>query len=151
MKTPEAKAPEPPMTSEALPISPEAAKELEPLKLPRGAFLAMRKNGATDTERRELVVYPDGRVAYDVRGVPQKEYNQLRRTLNDAQILALRKLLDQTGFWKAEVDETPSAQESSYEITARLGQRSNSIKLFEASVPERLAPLVERLTKLLPE
>jgi hypothetical protein len=74
----------------------------EPLKLPRGAFLALRKSGGLNFTTREVVVYPDGRVAYDARGVPQKEYNRLRRVLNDAQVLGFRKLLDQSNFWKSE-------------------------------------------------
>lgn len=122
----------------------------EPLRLPRGAFLALRKTGGADATPQELVVYPDGRVAYDVRGVPQKEYTRLRRALNDAQVLGLRKLLDQTGFWKAE-SSAPRPDAAMYEIAGRLGQRVNSIELSEGNISERLEPLVERLTKLLPE
>lgn len=123
----------------------------EPLRLPRGAFLALRTTGSADSTPREVVVYPDGRISYDVRGVPQKEYTRLRRALNDAQVLGLRKLLDQTGFWKAESSSGQSPDGVMYEIAGRLGQRHNSIEIFQGDVPERLQPLVERLTKLLPD
>jgi hypothetical protein len=90
-------------------------------------------------------------VAYDARGVPQKEYNRLRRVLNDAQVLGLRKLLDQSNFWKSESVGEQNPDAHAYEIAARIGQRSNEIELFDGSVPENMTTLVERLTKLLPD
>jgi hypothetical protein len=121
------------------------------LRLPRGGFVAFRKSGGLDFSTREVVVYPDGRVAYDVRGVPQKEYNRLRRALNDGQIAALRHSLDETGFWKEEGGGEQNPDAFAYEIAARLGQRSNEIQVFDGSVPERLRPLIEQLTRLLPD
>ena len=67
----------------------------QPLRLPRGAFLVFTKTGGPDSTPQALVLYPDGRVAYDAHGVNQKDYSRLRRVLNDAQVLGLRKLLDQ--------------------------------------------------------
>src|SRR5581483_10168771 len=125
--------------------------EPEPLHLPRGAFIAFRKSGGAEFSTREVVLYPDGRVAFDARGVPQKEYNRLRRALNDGQVLALRKLLDQTNFWHTESAVRQNLDAFAYEIAARLGQRANSIQVFEGSVPEKLEPLLERLTPLLPQ
>jgi hypothetical protein len=127
------------------------AREPEPLHLPRGAFIAFRKSGGAEFSTREVVLYPDGRVAFDARGVPQKEYNRLRRALNDGQVLALRKLLDQTNFWHTESAVRQNLDAFAYEIAARLGQRANSIQVFEGSVPEKLEPLLERLTPLLPQ
>ncbi len=129
----------------------EPEADTEPLKLPRGGFIAFRKSGGLNFSTREVVVYPDGRVAYDARGVPQKEYTRLRRALNDGQIIALRKLLDQINFWKAESGGQQNPDAFAYEITARIGQRSNEIEVFDGSVPENLKPLLERLAKLLPE
>lgn len=140
----------PPPTSVPTVLSAEAEPEAEPLKLPRGGFIAFRKSGGLNFSTREVVVYPDGRVAYDARGVPQKEYNRLRRVLNDGQIIALRKLLDQTNFWKAETSGTQNPDAFAYEIAARIGQRSNELEVFDGSVPENLKPLIQQLTKLLP-
>jgi hypothetical protein len=131
--------------------APKPAPEPELLRLPRGAFIAFRQRGRAEFATREMVLYPDGRVAYDARGVSQKEYNRLRRALNDGQVLALRKLLDQTNFWHAESVERQNPDAFVYEIAARLGQRANSIQVFEGSVPEKLEPLLERLTLLLPQ
>jgi hypothetical protein len=131
-------------------IESNAEIEREPLRLPRGAFIALRKSGGFQFSTSEVVVYPDGRVAFDARGVPQKEYNRLPRALNDAQIMSLRKQLDQTGFWRAEGGGSQPPDGYAYEITARLGQRANSIEVFDGSVPEALRPLLDRLTGLLP-
>jgi hypothetical protein len=138
-----------PTTNQAESQAPDTPHE--PLRLPRGAFLALTKTGGADSTPQAVVVYPDGRAAYTVHGVNQKDYSRLRRVLNDAQVLGLRKLLDQTGFWKAESGSKENANAVRYEIAARLGQRVNSIELYEGNVPERLEPLIERLTKLLPE
>ncbi len=129
--------------------TPPAPKH-ETLRLPKGAFLVFRKSGGLHFSTREVVIYPDGRVAYDARGVPQKDYNRLRRALNDGQMLSLRKLLDQTNFWRAETTGEQNPDAFAYEIVARLGQRANEIQVFDGSTPEPLKPLIERLTPLLP-
>ncbi len=131
------------------PILPPA-RETEPLRLPRGAFLALRKSGGLHFSTRAVVLYPDGRVSYDERGVPQKDYNRLPRVLNDGQVLSLRKLLDQTNFWRAESSGEQNPDTFAYEIAARLGQRANSVQIFDGNIPDKLKPLLERLTPLLP-
>jgi hypothetical protein len=131
-------------------IESNAEIEREPLRLPRGAFIALRKSGGLHFSSNEVVVYPDGRVAYDTRGVPKKEYNRLPRALNDAQIMTLRKQLDQSGFWRSEGGGAQPPDGYAYEISARLGQRANAIEVFDGSVPEGLRPILERLTSLLP-
>lgn len=130
---------------------PAAETEPEPLRLPRGAFIALRKSGGLQFTTRELVVYPDGRIAYDVRGVPQKEYTRLRRAMNDGQVLSLRKLLDQANFWKVETTGQQNPDAFAYEIAARIGLRANQVTVFDGSIPESFKPILERLTKLLPE
>lgn len=143
--------PEPPAASAEASTEAEPEPAPEPLRLPRGAFVGLRKSGGFRFSTREVVVYPDGRVAYDARGVPQKEYTRLRRALNDGQTMSLRKLLDQTNFWKTEGGGRQNPDAFAYEIAARLGQRSNEIEVFDGSVPDNLKPLLERLTKLLPD
>ncbi|GIL16209.1 MAG: hypothetical protein BroJett039_13820 [Chloroflexota bacterium] len=138
-------------TSDGAALEIAAAPPTEPLRLPKGAFLIFRKSGGLRFSSREVLIYPDGRVAYDARGVPQKEYNRLRRALNDGQMLSLRKLLDATNFWRAESMGQQNPDAFAYELAARIGQRSNQIEVFDGSVPENLKPLIERLTPLLAE
>lgn len=149
------KAPDKPETPAPTPsvLSAEPPPETppEPLRLPRSAFVGLRKSGGLKFSTREVVVYPDGRVAYDARGVPQKEYTRLRRVLNDGQVHSLRKLLDQTNFWMTASAGKQNPDAFAYEITARLNQRSNEIEVFDGSVPENIQPLLEFLNKLLPE
>lgn len=140
---------EPPGTPAEFGIEPDIKPE--PFRLPRSAFVGLRKSGGLAFTSSEVVVYPDGRVAYDARGVPQKEYTRLRRVLNDGQVISLRKLLDQTNFWQSSGGGTQNPDGYAYEIAARLGQRSNEIEVFDGSLPESLQPLIERLSKLLPQ
>lgn len=137
-------------TESSGPVKVEAAEKPEPLRLPKGAFLALRKSGGIKFTSRAVVIYPDGRVAYNERGVPQKEYTRLRRAFNDGQMLSLRKLLDQINFWKTESAGQQNPDAFAYEIAARLGQRANEVQVFDGSVPENLKPLLERLVPLLP-
>lgn len=130
---------------------PPPAETLDPFRLPRSAFVGIRKSGGLRFTTREVVVYPDGRIAYDARGVPQKEYTRLRRALNDGQVIALRKLLDQTNFWMTQGGGEQNPDAYGYDLAARLGQRSNEITVYDGSVPENLKPLIERLSKFLPE
>ena len=146
-----AKPPDAPASAPSVLSANEPVAESEPLRLPRGAFVALRKSGGLHFTTREVVVYPDGRVAYDARGVPQKEYTRLRRALNDGQVHSLRKLLDQTNFWMTAGGGKQNPDAYAYEIAARVGQRSNEIEVFDGSVPEKLQPLLERLVRLLPD
>lgn len=130
---------------------PETPTSIPPLRLPRGGFIAVRERGGEAAVSREAVIYPDGRVAYDARGVPQRDYNRLPRVLNDGQILALRHLLGQTGFWRTSTAGEPVRGANTFEIAARLGHRSNVVQVDAGSIPGALAPLVERLTQILPE
>lgn len=132
-------------------IEPDKVEKPEPLRLPKGAFLALRKSGGLKFSSRAVIIYPDGRIAYDERGVPQKEYNRLRRAFNDGQMLSLRKLLDQINFWKMESAGQQNPDAFAYEIAARLGHRANEVEVFDGSVPDNLKPLLERLTPLLPQ
>jgi hypothetical protein len=130
---------------------PPPDETLDAFRLPRSAFVGLRKSGGLRFTTREVVVYPDGRVAYDARGVPQKEYTRLRRVMNDGQVISLRKLLDQANFWATEGGGEQNPDAYAYDIAARLGQRSNEITVYDGSVPENLKPLIERLSKYLPE
>lgn len=123
----------------------------DPFRLPRSAFVGLRKSGGLNFTTREVVFYPDGRVAYDARGVPQKEYTRLRRVMNDGQIVSLRKLLDQTNFWMTEGGGQQNPDAFAYEIAASLNHRSHELEVFDGSIPENIKPLIERLSKFLPE
>lgn len=140
-----------PAQPSVLSMEPPADAKPDAFRLPRSAFVGLRKSGGLNFTSREVVVYPDGRVAYDARGVPQKEYTRLRRVMNDGQVIALRKLLDQTNFWMTEGNGEQNPDAFAYEIAATLNHRSHEIEVFDGSIPENLMPLLERLAKFLPE
>jgi len=129
-----------------------AETKIEPLELPRGAFMAFRKSGGLKFSSREIVIYPDGRISYGGADTSTDWKSRAARKMNDAQISTLRKLLDRTNFFRAASSQGKQGGDAMvYEISARLGVRSNTIELFSGVIPESLAPLVEQLSKLVPE
>lgn len=132
----------------SLPVPPKLAR----LQLPLGAFVAYRKSGGTPFASHEIVIYPDGRVSYGGPDLSKEAYARVGRRLNDAQIARLRKLLDQAGFFRlVSVQSEPPSEAHTYEIVARRGNRSNSVRLFDDNIPAPLAPLLEQLNALMPK
>lgn len=123
----------------------------EPLQLPKGALLALRQSGGHNFSSREIVIYPDGHVAYGGGDTTLKAYERGARKLNDGQVVGLRRSLDRVSFWRMPATvgkQNPDA--FAYEITARVGSKANSIEVFDGSIPESLKPLLDQLRKLMP-
>jgi hypothetical protein len=133
--------------------TPQSAElKIERLELPRGAFIAFRASGGLKFSSRDIVIYPDGRVSYGGADTSTDWKARATRKMNDAQITTLRKTLDRTNFFRAQASPGKQSGDAlAYEIVARLGSRSNTIELFSGTIPESLTPLVELLSKLLPE
>jgi hypothetical protein len=126
--------------------------KIEPLELPRGAFIAFRKSGGLKFSSREIVIYPDGRVSYGGADTSTDWKSRATRKMNDGQMSTLRKLLDRTNFFRASSSQGKhSGDAMAYEIIARIGSRSNFIELFTGTIPESLNPLIEQLNKFVPE
>ncbi len=120
------------------------------LELPKGAMIAFRKTSGGNA--LEFYLYPDGRISFNTPDFSKEAYAHPSRKLNDAQINHLRHLLDQTNFYRAaSAQGKPSGDGFAYEISARVGNKSNAIELFEESIPDALKPLVEELNALLPK
>ncbi len=131
--------------------APTPAK-LEPLQLPHGAFIAYRVTGGTNPNAREIVVYPDGRVSVGGPDEAKQIYARAGRKLNDGQMARLRKMLDQAGFFRlATATSGQSSDAMAHEIVARIGSRANHVQVFEGSIPDALAPLIQQLNALMPK
>lgn len=127
------------------------AEKPEPLQLPKGALLAMRQSGGHKFTSSEIVIYPDGHVAYGGGDTSHKAYERGARKLNDGQVVGLRHSLDRVNFWRMPATtgkQNPDA--FAYEITARVGSKANSIQVFDGSIPDSLKPILEQLKKLMP-
>jgi hypothetical protein len=75
-----------------------------------------------------------------------------RRRLNDAQIMRLRKLLDNSGFFGLKPAATTQSPDTyAYELSARVGAKHNAVEMFTGTIPASLQPLIEQLEKLLPQ
>ena len=130
------------------PPSAVAPKQLE---LPRGALVVMRVSGGIRFTTQEMVVYPDGRVTLGAGDTAKAVYNRAPRSMADAHIVRLRKLLDQSGFFKS---QPPKAEQSpdgyAYEIMSRIGPKHNHIEVFTGTMPDGIRALVDYLMKWMP-
>ena len=134
--------------SDPAPVTPPA---LEPIGLPKGAFIAFRKSGGIKFTSSEMLLYPDGRITYGGAAVSRDTRSRSTRKLNDAQIMRLRRTLDQSGFFDMKSPAvTQSPDTYAFELAARVGARHNAMELFTGAVPASVQPLIEQLEKLLP-
>lgn len=132
-------------------LSAESAPEAKPLELPRGAMLTMRVSGGIRFTTQDMVIYPDGRVTHGGGDTGRTVYQRASRVLNDAQIVKLRRMLDQSGFFRMKPPKGEQSQDSyAYEIVARVGTKHNRIEVFTGTMPEPLNSLIEQLMKWMP-
>lgn len=156
-REPEAAVPEPPAkprpTETTVPQvpAPEPPAEPKPLEMPRGAMLVMRVSGGLRFTTQEMVIYPDGRVTAGAGDTAKESYNRAQRSMADAHVVRLRRMLDTSGFF----DPAPAKGEQSpdgyaYEILARVGSKHNHIEVFTGTMPPGIQSLVDFLMKWLP-
>src|SRR5712692_2840423 len=114
--------------------------KVEPLELPKGALIAYRKSGGLKFSSREIVVYPDGRVTFGGGDTAKTALeSRATRKLMDAQIMKMRRTLDQSGFWKMKAPAGKHGGDAyAMEIVARVGANSNQMELFTGGVPDSL-------------
>jgi hypothetical protein len=126
-----------------------ARPKIEPLQLPQGALIAFRRSGGFKFSSREIAIYLDGRVTCSGTDLPKQP--SLAQKLSDAQIAELRRRLEQVGFLRLKLSGEQQPPDSyAYEIVAQMDGKSNFVEVFDGKIPEVLAPLIQRLTKLLP-
>lgn len=120
------------------------------LTLPAGAWLALRRSGGLLFSSREVVVYRDGRVATNAIGGGQSARSGAPRRLTEAQLAALRRVVEQIDFGRL---PAPSGRQRpdayAYEIVVRSGRTSHAVEVFDGSIPKPLAPLIRQLNQLL--
>ena len=144
-KVPPQKPTEAPVTTAPQPAQQAQAHALE---LPRGAMIAFRRSsGGAMTE---FYLYPDGRISFNTPDFSDKAYAHPERKLADGQIAHLRHLLEQTNFYRAESAQG-KAEGVTYAISARVGNKSNTVELSDRKIQDTLKPLMEELEKLLPK
>lgn len=130
------------------------AKPDEPLRLPKGALVAMRKSGGLRFSSRLLIVLRDGRIvrsveagAVDAEDDRQSKARRRPSRLTGEQLSQLRITLARSGLDRVRQSgraaQNPDAY--AYEIVARVGRKVQSVELFDGSIPEELQPLVREL------
>jgi hypothetical protein len=125
------------MRKDAAPVAPVD----EPLALPRGAFLIVRKSGGLRFTSSETAVFSSGKVTRD--GAAKKE------RLSAKQVARLRSLLAKSDLPAAvAAGGRHNPDGYAYEIVARIGRKVHSAEVFDGSVPEALKPLLAEVGKL---
>ncbi len=121
----------------------------EPLKLPKGALVAMRKSGGLRFISRTVVIHRDGQVTQR-SSARSRNVNPPAR-LGKEQLSALKRSVAKSmssGSAKSVGRQNPDAY--AYEIVARVGRKVISTEAFDGSMPPALAGLVKELNGYLP-
>ncbi len=130
-------------------LQPHESPNEEPLELPDGAIVALRKSGGLRFSTRTLIVYADGEALYTAsRGGGSKEATAIE--LTEAQQLRLRRALARIDF--ASLPKGPgraSPDAYVYEIAARTLGQTHFVEAWDGSIPTTLKPLVEQLQRLM--
>jgi hypothetical protein len=134
------------------------------LVLPEDALVAMRRSGGLRFTSKGVVIYRDGRVATEGTGYGAARQAPAKR-LDDEEFAELYRALDTA--WgqgsgardqgpKGETESFPGQPSTSgrrnpdgyaYDLAARLGEHTYAAEVFDGSIPEQLAPLLELLSR----
>jgi hypothetical protein len=104
----------------------------------------MRKSGGLRFSTQQVVIYKDGRVAAGAVTSPETQI------LTDAQLAELYRAFDDVDFsqFPATIGrQNPDA--FAYEIAVRVGHNTYRTEVFDGSIPERLAPLIQLLRQFM--
>jgi hypothetical protein len=118
------------------------------LKLPRGAFIALRQSGGLRFSTREVTVYNDGRVIWQRQG--KLDAGEGSRRITPAEVAELKDLIMQSGVMGLlHPIGQPSPDGYAYELIARVRRKSKSIEFFDGSIAPEVQPLLQQLKSLM--
>jgi hypothetical protein len=118
------------------------------LKLPRGAFVALRQSGGLRFSTREVIVYRDGRVIARRQG--KLGAGEGSRRITSAEVAELKAMVEQSGFFGLPHSigrQSPDGY--AYELIARVGRTSRSLEFFDGSIPAEVHSLLTQLKPLM--
>jgi hypothetical protein len=122
----------------------------DPLKLPRGAFIAFRQSGGLRFSTRGVIVYRDGRVISRRQGKLGATGEARRITLEE--VANLQETIAHSGLGKLSGSiGRPSPDGYAYELIARVGRKSQAFEFFDGSIPVEVKPLLKLLKQLFSE
>jgi hypothetical protein len=117
------------------------------LKLPRGAFIALRQSGGLRFSTREVLAYNDGRVIWNRQSQLAEAGS---RQITSDQVAEIKDLIAHSGLREL---SNPIGQQSpdgyAYELIARINGKSAAIEFFDGSIPAQLHALLQRLKMLM--
>jgi hypothetical protein len=122
----------------------------DPLKLPRGAFIAFQQSGGLRFSTRGLIVYRDGRVIIRRQGKLGAKAES--RRITPEEVANLQETIARSGLEKLPPSiGRPSPDGYAYELIARAGRKSQACEFFDGSIPSEVQPLLNQLKQLFAE
>lgn len=138
----------------------------EPLKLPKGAIVILRRSGGLRFTSREVTVHRDGQITYSdatsraigKAGARRQSANSQPppRKLTKRELSQLRIMLSKSDLASANASATAGRKRQNpdayaYEIVARAGRKVHSVEVFDGRIPPSLEPLIRELSSYLSE
>ena len=131
--------------------------DTEPLTLPRGALVTLRRSGGLRFTSRTITVHRDGQISHSLTGtgtrglrdkVKSAPSHVSNEQLSDLKIAVSQAGLDATATRKIGASKQ-SPDSYAYEIIARLGNKQTAIEVVDGSIPQTLKPLIRKLSALM--
>jgi hypothetical protein len=120
------------------------------LKLPRGAFIALRQSGGLRFSTREVMVYHDGRVVARRQG--KLGAREESRRITPGEVAELKAAIARSSLRELPGSASigrPNPDGYAYELIARAGRKLKAIEFFDGSVPSEVKPLLAQLKTLM--
>ena len=125
----------------------------EPLTLPKGAIVSMRKSGGLRFTSRTVTVHRDGQITHSSTTVARGHSKGAPSRLTNDELSKLKIVVSKAGLDAPATRKigTPRQQPDAhaYEIVARAGTKQTAVEVFDGSIPESIKPLIRELSRLM--
>ncbi len=130
--------------------TPAPPEDDQPLALPRGGLVALRRSGGFVFTSREVVIYKDGAVRYRRVEYGREGRRRTVRRLTPDELAEVRQLIEQADLRVPVFGRVQKAHQVANEMVARMGRETYAVEVFDGDVPAPIAPLLQRLRSFLP-
>jgi hypothetical protein len=131
--------------------APDAEADEEPLTLPDGAWIALRRSGGLLFRSDDLVIYPDGRVVTSGVGGGRRVRAPRTRRLSAAELEAFRDAVQRANLRRRRARARRPRVSPDAFVTEIVIEDRGTTRAFEVPpgrVPIGLAPLIEQLLRI---
>lgn len=108
-----------------------------------------RRAGGIAGFNDHLIVRPTGEVTLEKKGGVREVF-----TVDDAVVAKLQQTVEEIGFFDLESEYRPARiipDALTYRITCQADGRRHTVETTDGAIPERLAPVIDRLNQIIAE